>query len=612
MQSHSDTEQLSNENLNTSEALEEDEESAMKLVYRFIQLGSPCKFYLSVGCGLVAGVSYAFISLWTVDLLDWVLKKQTNVETEDNNNIFWQLGLMVFIFFSFRTTAYITANYATIDSIKLLREKFLRSALKQEMTYHDTETSAKLSATFSGDSKVVISGMSAIPITARFFTQLLASMIVGFQASPAIMGICLGFIAFINLIIYALYVQFAAIAKVDSYKNSNADATELFGAIRTVVCVNGADFFCERFSHQAEHGYELERQKIVLDAISMSIFFSAFAGMQILGYTSAWALDVTFVDFQVAVTACVTILFSASFAASQARNVIESIAATRRLFAVVDREPKRISTPTPIEKKLDGNVEFEQVSFCYPMRPNQNILRKVSFKITSGQTIALVGESGAGKSTIMRLLQRFYDLQKDDGTIKLDDHNITDYELEHLYDSVGVVDQQPVLFSMTIEENILLGLSKKQEKELSDEEKKKLVIESMKKANAHDFVMEFENGYATNTGERGMQLSGGQKQRIAIARALVKQPEILLLDEATSALDTASELKVQKAIDNVLQTSNVTCIVIAHRLSTIKNADCIYVFKKGKIVESGNHEDLIENGRAYYEMVEGQALLTAD
>jgi len=242
---------------------------------------------------------------------------------------------------------------------------------------------------------------------------------------------------------------------------------------------------------------------------------------------------------------------------------------------------------------LNGKLSFQDIRFSYPTRPDTPVLRKFNLDITPGQTVALVGQSGSGKSTIVQLIERYYDALE--GSILIDDVNIKELNLPWYRRNVGLVSQEPTLFSGTIKENILFG---------NPDATMEQVEEAAKLANAYEFIMSQPKGFNTSVGEKGTQLSGGQKQRLAIARAILKNPKILLLDEATSALDSESESLVQDALDKLMK--GRTTIMVAHRLSTVKNADVIVVMKKGKVVEIGNHEELIELNGLYTSLVNKQ------
>lgn len=224
------------------------------------------------------------------------------------------------------------------------------------------------------------------------------------------------------------------------------------------------------------------------------------------------------------------------------------------------------------------------------------ILKSMSFEVASGQTLALVGASGCGKSTVISLLLRFYD--PEDGMITIDGFDIRTMNITHLRQNMATVAQEPVLFNCSIRDNIIYGLKR----DISQDK----VEKACKQANIHDFISKLRDGYETSVGERGTQLSGGQKQRIAIARALVRDPVILLLDEATSALDTESEKAVQEALDKAR--AGRTCIVIAHRLSTVINADKIAVIDEGRIVETGTHSELLLKKGYYYRLTKKQMI----
>jgi ABC-type multidrug transport system fused ATPase/permease subunit len=242
---------------------------------------------------------------------------------------------------------------------------------------------------------------------------------------------------------------------------------------------------------------------------------------------------------------------------------------------------------------LQREIEFRGVTFVYHGAP-KIVLRGVSFSIPAGKTTAIIGESGAGKSTIANLLLRFYDPQH--GAILLDGEPLPDFKLESYHRKIGVVSQDTFLFSNTVKFNIAFSAIATP----ADEQ----IIAAAKKAGAHEFIMELPNGYDTFVGDRGVKLSGGQRQRISIARAILRDPEILILDEATSALDAKTERRIHQAILELSQ--GRTVIIIAHRLSTIKNADQIIVLKNGQVAEIGDRDELLERGGEYYQLAQAQ------
>lgn len=268
--------------------------------------------------------------------------------------------------------------------------------------------------------------------------------------------------------------------------------------------------------------------------------------------------------------------------------VKNGLAAAERVFEILEVENEITNKPGAVEKtSFDDKITLENINFRYE---NENVLKNFSLEVPKGKTIALVGQSGSGKSTIANLLTRFYDVQE--GSIKVDGTDIKDMNMHSLRGLMGLVTQDSILFNDTIKSNILLG-----KPNASDEE----IIEALKIANAYEFVKDLPNGIETNIGDAGNKLSGGQKQRLSIARAVLKNPPIMILDEATSALDTESERLVQQALENMMQ--NRTSVVIAHRLSTIQKADKIVVMQKGEIVEQGTHDELLSKNGTYSKLV---------
>ncbi|MBC7234502.1 MAG: ABC transporter ATP-binding protein [Chloroflexi bacterium] len=269
-----------------------------------------------------------------------------------------------------------------------------------------------------------------------------------------------------------------------------------------------------------------------------------------------------------------------------------ALAGAERIFELLDEEPDITDAPDAIElPPVQGLIEYDHVSFRYI--EDEPVLDDVSFRVEPGQTVAIVGPTGAGKTTIINLLARFYDV--DSGAIRIDGHDVRHVTLDSLRRQIGVVPQDTFLFSTTVMENIRYGRL-----EASDEE----VIAAAKVANAHQFIERLPEGYQTEIGERGSRLSQGNRQLLAIARAILKDPRILILDEATSSVDTRTELLIQRAIERLM--SQRTNLVIAHRLSTIRNADQILVIQQGKIVERGTHEELLARGGVYHELYMSQ------
>lgn len=276
-------------------------------------------------------------------------------------------------------------------------------------------------------------------------------------------------------------------------------------------------------------------------------------------------------------------------------TLTQSIASMDRVFELADEKYDIDDAPDAVEvKEVNGNIQFDHVTFAYDT-DEKPVLKNINLNVKEGETIALVGMSGGGKSSLVSLIPRFYDVSE--GAVLLDGTDIRKFKVRSLRDKIGMVLQDNILFSDSVKENILLGKPDSTEEE---------VIRAAKAANAHDFIMELPKGYETTVGERGVKLSGGQKQRVAIARVFLKNPPILILDEATSALDLESEHLIQEALDELAK--NRTTFVIAHRLSTITHADRIVLIEHGEIVEVGTHQELMEKKGHYYDLFQVQQL----
>lgn len=275
-------------------------------------------------------------------------------------------------------------------------------------------------------------------------------------------------------------------------------------------------------------------------------------------------------------------------------NRKKALTAAKEFFKTVEKTEslQEISScHQDLPKKIHGNLKFQNVSFKYPSRKNTSVLNNFSTEISAGKTLALVGRSGSGKSTVLSLVERLY--EEWEGKILLDDIDIRDISLSALRSQIGYVQQEPEIFNRSIRENILYGLSSERRKAISEDD----LLNASRAANAHEFIIDLPGGYDSIAGPRGERLSGGQRQRIAIARCIIRNPPVLLLDEATSALDLESEQLVQDALISAVR--GRTTIVVAHRLSTIQNCNSIAVVHDGKVVEQGTHDELLALQKSY-------------
>ena len=380
-----------------------------------------------------------------------------------------------------------------------------------------------------------------------------------------------------------------------SVQDQLADATtvleESIAGVRVVKSFTREPYEKKRFSASIEKTVELAMARIRLastfgPSVSFLAFSAAvsifwFGGNEVLaGRLSAGQL-IFFLILTMTIAGSIG-QFSGLWSSLQ-----EALGATNRLFEILDTVPE-VQEKSNAEKlpPVMGHIEFDQVTFAYSDHPEMAILKEIQLKISPGEVLALVGPSGAGKTTMANLLPRFYDPTS--GSIRIDDHDLRNLELKSLRKQIGIVPQDAMLFGGSVRDNILYGRLEAGESEL---------IAAAKAANAHEFISQLPERYDTIVGERGVKLSGGQRQRIAIARALLKDPRILLLDEATSSLDSESEALVQEALERLME--NRTSIVIAHRLSTIQNADRIAVLEDGYLIEIGTHAELIAKNGLY-------------
>lgn len=370
---------------------------------------------------------------------------------------------------------------------------------------------------------------------------------------------------------------------------SNSILEEVLTGIVNVKAFTNEIFETNRFGKHTENIRKLNIKSGFMRGFFVSfIIFGLFGGIAfVIWKAKGMELEGLLTTSEFTAFILFTIFLGASFSAipDLYAKIQKSIGATEQLMDLLAEDTENSKGVQLVDFK--GKVNFEGVSFSYPQRIEIQVLNSISFTCQPGQTTALVGSSGAGKSTISSLLLRFYSPSA--GRIFFDDQDITTIQLENLRSYIAIVPQEVILFGGTIKENILYGKT-----DASDEE----VNEAAKKANALDFILSFPEKMETLVGDRGIQLSGGQKQRIAIARAVLKDPKILILDEATSALDSESERLVQDALDKLMV--GRTSFVIAHRLSTIKNADTILVLDNGQIVEQGTHDELIANASGTY------------
>ncbi|XP_071520197.1 ATP-dependent translocase ABCB1-like [Panulirus ornatus] len=500
-------------------------------------------------------------------------------------------------------------NYTAEGQVYRLRGMFLQSILRQEIGWFDTHQTNDFASRVTEDLNKLQEGIGEkVGMYVFFMTIFVVSLINAFIHSWKLTLVILSVFPLLGIStgIMAKFQSNLSALEMKEYARAGSIAEEVISAIRTVVAFGGEQKEIKRYESNLVHARKAGEKRGLVTGAGMGmvwlLIYAAYSFAFYYGTGLILASRPPEGDGSFDPARLIIVFFSVLMGAMnvgqaapymEAFNVARGAAAT--IYDIVERK-STIDPTSPLgerPKDIKGTIEFKDVQFNYPSRPNVEVLKGVSLRVDPGQTVALVGSSGCGKSTCIQLIQRFYDPLA--GSVLLDGRPISGLNLGWLRDQVGVVGQEPVLFATTIAENIRYG---KDGVSMID------VHQAAKEANAHDFIMKLPKQYETLVGERGAQMSGGQKQRIAIARALVRQPRILLLDEATSALDMQSEAVVQQALDKVRL--GRTTIIVAHRLTTIKTADKIVVFDKGVVVEEGTHDELMKREGLYYGLVTAQ------
>ncbi|KAM0713968.1 hypothetical protein Q7P37_010931 [Cladosporium fusiforme] len=494
-----------------------------------------------------------------------------------------------------------------------VRADYLRALLRQNIGFFDTFGAGKMTSHITADMNAIQEAISEkVGITLTTCATVVAAFIVGFVQYWALALILSSSLLAIMLFLGLLSVPMQSNTTKAGQGASEAATVvdEAFSAIKTVLALNMQERMKDRYAIHtriAEHwsgrakAYTGMMLAVMMCIINLMYGLAFWQGAR---FQNAGSVDITAII--ITLLAIMTGSFSVAMMAPNFQAFNTGTASAAVIFRFIDR-------PSPIDSsdeggldasQIEGDVKLQNLRHVYPSRVTTNALKNCNLHIPAGKTTALVGPSGGGKSTIVGLIQRFYNTVE--GTITIDGVPITDYNIASLRRQISVVSQEPTLFSLSVRDNIAFGLSEVQRKEMTEQQVTDAVLESAKQAYAHEFVAKLPQGYDTSVGERGVLLSGGQRQRIAIARALISDPKILLFDEATSALDTESERYVQAAIKEASR--HRTTIMIAHRLSTIRDADSIAVILGGEVVEQGTHTELLSEGGTYKKLVDAQAL----
>ncbi|XP_045777785.1 mitochondrial potassium channel ATP-binding subunit isoform X1 [Maniola jurtina] len=508
------------------------------------------------------------------------------------------IGQAIFTFFYIHLLAQVGERVAA-----QMKQDLFVSILQQDMAFFDQERTGELVnritvdvQDFKSSFKQTISG------GLRAITQVVGSAVSLLVISPHLTSltlVCVPSVVIGGTFIGSLLRKLSREAQAQIEK-ATLVAEEAIANVRTVRAFAGEENEARMFAEECNAAADLSMElglgvgmfqagtNLFLNGMVLATMFLGghlmSTGQMTAGDVMAFLVNAQTVQRSVAQ---LSLLFG---------SVVKGISAGGRVFEYINKEPKMDTSGTRIIKyhEFHGDIEFKDVTFAYPTRPEAIVLKNFNLKIPAGKTVAIVGTSGNGKSTIAALLERFYDVNG--GSVTIDGIDLREFDCRWLRGrALGLISQEPVLFATNVKENIRYGRP-----EASDAE----VYQAAKTANADDFIRGFPEGYNTMVGERGMSLSGGQKQRIAIARAVLKNPPVMILDEATSALDSASEKVVQTALETA--SKGRTVLVIAHRLSTVMNADLIVVLSKGKIVEMGTHDQLKKLKGHYWNLIKQQ------
>jgi len=513
-------------------------------------------------------------------------------------------------------------GYANQRIVRGVRIDTFASILKQEIAFFDRTTSGELASRLNSDCGEMAGDLSwffrfSIESVVRI-TGITTYMLLRCPRLGACALSIIPVVAVVNKY-YGSWLNKNAQKVQDALAAANSVAQETFSCVRTVIAFASEEMEYQKYLEKINEQYQLNVRQTYITGIYYMFVSTFLINTVVQGSILLYGSHLIQQDQLTGEVLLAFMLYQGQLQNEMLNlfqsysSLIKSSGAGDKIFALLDRSPPPPGTGSVSVQQQEGqgnegddiasetatsslSIRLDNVSFAYPSRPDHPVLSGLDLTIGAGQTVALVGASGCGKSTVVGLLQRFYDPIS--GSISINDTDIQQLNIKDHRRRIGVVTQDPTLFTGTILSNITYGMQDATKEE---------AIEAAKRANAHNFITSFPDGYDTEVGERGIQLSGGQKQRIAIGRAIIRKPSLLLLDEATSALDAESEEIVQAALDTLLkENEGITTVIIAHRLSTVRNADVIAVVDQGQIVESGSHEDLIQqdDGGYYKTMVQ--------
>lgn len=547
------------------------------------------------------GIGY--IGKYGEDLLNFYITK-LSIQKGDEYALLLVVSIVIIIFLLKNIFNYLASFHVTrlrTGVLKDLRQKLFEKIIHLPISYYSDARKGDVMSRMLGDiNEVQNSFFQILELVVREPLTILFSIFAMLAISTKLTLFVFIFIPISGFIISRIGKNLKSKAmraqQETGYFISLLDET--LGGMKVVKSYNSENLFVSKFNTSIKKLQQLSNS--IGNKSNLASPMSEFLGILTIAVLLWYGGYMVLVEKSLASTAFIgyialayTILTPAKNISKASYQVKTGLAAAERVFTLMEEKNTITSKENAIQKdSFESCISIKNVNFRYK---DENVLKEFSMEVRKGKTVALVGQSGSGKSTIANLLTRFYDVNE--GSITIDDTEILDINLQSLRNLIGVVSQDSILFNDSIKNNITLG-----KQDATDEE----VIAALEIANAYEFVKELPEGINTNIGDGGNKLSGGQKQRLSIARAVLKNPPIMILDEATSALDTESEKLVQIALENMMY--NRTSIVIAHRLSTIQKADVIIVMKKGRIVEQGNHFELLAKKGTYSKLVSMQSL----
>ncbi|MBM6500581.1 ABC transporter ATP-binding protein [Flavobacterium macrobrachii] len=529
--------------------------------------------------------------------------KQFSTEYGVQYGLMFTVGIVLITFLLKNLSNYLALQHLTKVKngvLRDLREKMFAKIVSLPVSYYSEKRKGDVMARMLGDvNEVQNSFFMILELIVKEPLTIVFSLIAMVSISWKLTVFVFIFIPISGLVISKIGKSLKGKSTKAQQENGYliSITEETLTGLKVVKSYNAENFFSKTFNDSINRLYKLTNS--IAKKNNLASPLSEFMGILVIGVLLVYGGNLVLVegslkgsDFIAYIGLAYNILTPAKAISKASYQVKNGLAAAERVFEVLEVENS--ITDTENAKKLTSfnqSIELKNITFAYN---DEAVLKNFSLTIPKGKTVALVGQSGSGKSTIANLLTRFYEVNQ--GEILIDNHNIKEVTMKSLRSLTGLVTQDSIMFNGTIKDNIRLG-----KLDASDDE----IIEALKVANAYEFVKDLPSGIETNIGDSGNKLSGGQKQRLSIARAVLKNPPIMILDEATSALDTESEKFVQVALENMMQ--NRTSVVIAHRLSTIQKADVIVVMQKGEIVEQGNHDELIAKDGMYARLVSMQS-----